>query len=106
MFAPHRHRSFRKKFPLILISVLAGFLALGAAELPPPGLRTLDEPDPARDARVACHKEARLGCFVHWGVYSRLANEYEGRVGGTYAEHIMRVLKIPRAEYLEKVAKP
>ncbi len=70
------------------------------------GLRSLDEPDPARDARVAWHREARFGCFVHWGVYSALGNEFEGRQGGTYAEHIMRVLKIPRATYLERVVQP
>ncbi|HTL67094.1 MAG TPA: alpha-L-fucosidase [Lacunisphaera sp.] len=88
---------------LLALSCLAA--VLGAAELPPPGLRTLDEPDSARDARVAWHREARFGCFVHWGVYSALGNEFEGRRGGTYAEHIMRVLKIPRATYLEQIAK-
>ena len=55
---------------------------------------------------MAWHREARFGCFVHWGVYSALGNEFEGREGGTYAEHIMRVLKIPRATYLETVAPP
>ena len=81
-------------------------VSLSGEELPPPGLRRLDQPDPARDARLAWYKDARFGCFVHWGVYSSLGNEFEGRKGGTYAEHIMRVLKIPRAVYLEKVAKP
>jgi len=80
-------------------------LALCAADPAPPVLRSLDEPDAAREARVAWHEAARFGCFVHWGVYSGLANEYHGRKGGGYAEHIMRVLKIPRAEYLEQVAK-
>jgi len=81
-------------------------MALAAADPASPGLRQLDEPDQVRDARVAWHKDARFGCFVHWGVYSALGNEFEGRQGGTYAEHIMRVLKIPRATYLEKIAKP
>ena len=81
---------------------------LRAADAPAPAvvLHSLDEPDPARDARIAWHTDARFGCFVHWGVYSALGNEFEGRKGGGYAEHIMRVLKIPRATYLEKVAKP
>ena len=79
---------------------------LRAADAPVVPLHSLDEPDPARDARIAWHTEARFGCFVHWGVYSALGNEFEGRKGGGYAEHIMRVLKIPRATYLEKVAKP
>jgi len=76
-----------------------------AADLPPPGLRTLDEPDPARDARVAWHREARFGAFVHWGVYSAPAGEWKGRMGGTYSEHLMRSLEIPRAVYLEEIAK-
>jgi alpha-L-fucosidase len=42
--------------------------------------------------------------FVHWGVYSGLGNEYKGRKGGGYAEHIQRVLKIPIADYRREVA--
>src|SRR5664279_298646 len=88
---------------LFMLSMLTLPLARAAD---PVVLHSLDEPDPARDARVAWHTEARCGCFVHWGVYSALGNEFEGQKGGTYGEHIKRVLKIPRATYLEKVAKP
>ncbi len=90
---------------LLVLSLPAARLRAAVA-LASVELHSLDEPDPARDARIAWHTEARFGCFVHWGVYSALGNEFEGRKGGTYAEHIMRVLKIPRATYLEKVAKP
>ena len=69
-------------------------------------LKSLDQLDPERDARVAWHTEARFGCFMHWGIYSALGGEFEGRKGGTYSEHIMRQLKIPRQVYLERVAKP
>jgi alpha-L-fucosidase len=81
-------------------------LALAAADLPPPGLRTLDEADSDRDARVAWHRDARFGCFVHWGVYSGPAGEWKGRKGGTYSEHLMRSLEIPRAVYLEEIVRP
>jgi len=81
-------------------------LALCAAELPAPGLRALEDPDPARDARVAWHREARFGCFVHWGVYSGPAGMWKGQASGTYSEHLMRYLKIPRAVYLEEIARP
>lgn len=91
---------------LLVLSLPAPRLAAADAAAPAVALHSLDEPDPARDARLAWHTEARFGCFVHWGVYSALGNEFEGRRGGTYAEHIMRVLKIPRATYLEKVARP
>lgn len=91
---------------LSLLAILTFPLTLAAAELPPPGLRTLDEPDPARDARVTWHREARFGAFVHWGVYSGPAGEWKGRKGGTYSEHLMRSLEIPRAVYLEEIARP
>lgn len=92
---------------LLLIAAASCVLArVSAADLPPPALHSLDEPDAARDSRVAWHREGRFGCFVHWGVYSALGNEWQGQPGGTYGEHIMRVMKIPRATYLEQVAKP
>lgn len=94
------------KIPSLFFAALALPLALSAADLPPPGLRALDDPDPARDARVAWHRDARFGCFVHWGVYSTPAGEWKGRKGGTYSEHLMRSLLIPRTVYLEEIAKP
>ncbi len=54
--------------------------------------------------RIGWWREARFGMFVHWGIYSTLGNEYRGRKGGTYAEHIQRVLKIPIPEYRKEVA--
>jgi alpha-L-fucosidase len=56
------------------------------------------------EERIAWWREARFGMFVHWGVYSGLGNEYKGRKGGGYAEHIQRVLKIPIPEYRREVA--
>ena len=56
------------------------------------------------DERLAWFRDARFGMFIHWGVYSGLGNEFEGRKGGGYAEHIQRVLKIPISEYRAKVA--
>lgn len=57
-----------------------------------------------RDDRLQWWREARFGMFVHWGVYSALGNEYQGRKGGGYAEHIQRILKIPIPEYRSNVA--
>jgi len=56
------------------------------------------------DERIAWWREAKFGMFVHWGVYSSLGNEYKGRKGASYAEHIQRVLKIPIPEYRREVA--
>lgn len=57
-----------------------------------------------RDQRLAWWREARFGMFIHWGVYSGLGNEFHGRQGGGYAEHIQRVLKIPIPVYRKEVA--
>ena len=57
-----------------------------------------------RDERLAWWREARFGMFIHWGVYSGLGNEFHGKQGGGYAEHIQRVLKIPIPVYRKEVA--
>src|SRR5579859_279070 len=65
------------------------------------GLPDQDGPDAAwwrdsrtnLDERLAWWRDARFGMFIHWGVYSGLGNEFGGRRGGGYAEHIQRVLK-------------
>src|SRR5436309_2831841 len=35
-----------------------------------------------RDERLAWWRDARFGCFIHWGVYSDLGGEYKGKRGG------------------------
>ncbi len=56
-----------------------------------------------RDERLAWWREARFGCFIHWGVYAGPAGEWKGKNAGGYAEHLMRHERIPLAEYKEKV---
>jgi alpha-L-fucosidase len=56
------------------------------------------------DERLAWWRGARFGMFIHWGVYSGLGNEFQGRKGGGYAEHIQRILKIPVPVYRREVA--
>jgi alpha-L-fucosidase len=53
----------------------------------------------AKAANLKWWRDARFGCFVHWGVYSQLGNEWREQKGGGYAEHIQRVLKISMADY-------
>ena len=52
--------------------------------------------------KLAWFQEAKFGMFIHWGVYSKLAGEWNGKSG--YNEFVMLNAKIPIAEY-EKVAK-
>lgn len=57
-----------------------------------------------RDQRLQWWREARFGCFVHWGAYSVLGGEWKGHPNPGYAEHIMRVDKIPLSVYRDQVA--
>lgn len=57
-----------------------------------------------RDQRLAWWREARFGCFVHWGAYSVLGGVWKDRPNPGYAEHIMRVNKIPLEVYRDEVA--
>ena len=57
-----------------------------------------------RDARLGWWREARFGMFVHWGVYSALGGIWQGQPVKGYAEHIQRIRKISRADYLGQVA--
>jgi alpha-L-fucosidase len=109
--------------PTSCVGLLAGALlisslpvALGQTNSPMAyenfGLPSKDSPEAAwwresmktRDERLAWWREARFGMFIHWGVYSGLGNEFHGKKGGGYAEHIQRVLKIPIPVYRKEVA--
>lgn len=57
-----------------------------------------------RDARLAWWREARFGCFIHWGPYSVLGGEWQGKPNPGYSEHIMRVDRIPLETYKDQVA--
>jgi alpha-L-fucosidase len=57
-----------------------------------------------REQRLPWWREARFGMFMHWGVYSALGGVWEGQPVRGYAEHIQRIRKIPRAQYLEQAA--
>ncbi len=57
------------------------------------------ESEKTREQRIAWWREARFGCFVHWGVYSVLAGNWRGKHHEGYAEHIQRALTITQDEY-------
>lgn len=118
LLAPTSVRWLRLQFlAAALVSISLGSNAFAAETNSPPaheyfGLPSKDSPEAAwwresmktRDERLAWFREARFGMFIHWGVYSGLGNEFQGRKGGGYAEHIQRVLKIPIPVYRKEVA--
>lgn len=61
----------------------------------------MEESKEAKTRRMQWWDDATFGMFIHWGIYSVPAGEYNGKGGG--AEWIMDTHKIPTAEY-EKYA--
>lgn len=57
------------------------------------------------DERIAWWRDSRFGCFIHWGVYSGAGGLWRGDTVHGYAEHLMRIKKIPLAVYTKEVAK-
>jgi hypothetical protein len=55
------------------------------------------------DERIAWWRQARFGCFIHWGVYSGPGGVWKGKPVKGYAEHLMRIKKIPLSEYKQEV---
>ena len=53
--------------------------------------------------RIGWWREARFGCFIHWGVYSELGGIWKGKPVKGYAEHIQRICKINQEEYRKEV---
>lgn len=58
------------------------------------------------EQRIAWWRNARFGCFIHWGVYSVPGGLWKGKKVGGYAEHLMRKEKISRADYARKLLQP
>jgi alpha-L-fucosidase len=59
----------------------------------------------SHDARISWWRQAKFGCFIHWGVYSAAGGEWNGKKVNGYAEHLMRKETIPRAVYEDKLLK-
>ncbi|SPE62830.1 exported hypothetical protein [Verrucomicrobia bacterium] len=69
-----------------LLLILASSFASAADSL---GAETAAE----HDARMAWFREARFGLFIHWGVYSVPAGEWNGNTG--YGEWFLEETKMP-----------
>ncbi len=52
-----------------------------------------------RDARMQWFRDAKFGMFIHWGLYSQLAGEWQGKTVTGGAEWIQKYLEIPSSQY-------
>src|ERR1700750_1330180 len=62
---------------------------------------TVQESAAQRDARMKWWRDARFGLFIHWGLYSVPAGEWQGKT--SYGEWILEETHMPVSEY-EKYA--
>ncbi len=67
--------------------------------------KTKQEEDKTEQTPIEKWRNARFGMFMHWGVYSTFAGEYNGVTSPWhYSEHLMAQFRIPVEEYKEQVA--
>jgi len=64
--------------------------------LTPAGARAGETPA-EHDARMAWFRDARFGLFIHWGLYSVPAGEWEGKTN--YGEWFLEETKMPVSKY-------
>ncbi len=74
-------------------------LAVSASSAEAP--KQVAETPEQHDARMKWFREARFGMFLHWGVYSVPAGEWQGKTN--YAEWFLEQTKMPVSQY-EKYA--
>ena len=86
----------------------AGTMSYAQLEGSKPNTQPVNHPVPAiqdtetpaqRDARMKWWREARFGMFIHWGLYSIPAGEWNGKRTPHIGEWIMNDLSIPVADY-------
>ena len=82
---------------LMEASLLLPVLALGLA----PVVSQAAESAAERDQRMGWFRDARFGLFIHWGVYSVPAGEWNGKTN--YGEWFLEETKMPVSQY-EKFA--
>src|SRR4030042_6084661 len=79
---------------LVLASVITLLMVQG----------TMAQKTLTKDERRQWWREARLGLFIHWGVYAVPAGTWDGRQIGGIGEWIMNRGKIPVTDY-QRIAK-
>src|SRR5882724_3001499 len=92
-------RLMKPRLVLVLFALAAALRAQTAGDPRPPGQSGVHPYDAAQQARMAWFTEARLGMFIHWGVYSVPAGQWPGRENKNRAEWIMLQENIPSAAY-------
>jgi alpha-L-fucosidase len=81
------------------LTLLVGCLIVGAAQAVPYDVGQSPPPDPKKEARLEWFREAKYGLFIHWGLYSIPAGEWQGKRIVGLGEWIMNRGQIPVRDY-------
>jgi alpha-L-fucosidase len=76
---------------------LSGLLLLTLLRFPQ--LSPASEQADSRDSRLQWFRDARFGMFIHWGLYSVAAGQWDGKTTSGASEWIMNDLQIPASKY-------
>ena len=98
-----RRLSLPAAFFVFMLSAVLLFAVACSAPSPEPDAVAFQETPEQKEQRMSWYKEAKFGMFIHWGPYSALAGEWNGKKVevGDIAEWIMQRLEIPRDDYRE-----
>lgn len=99
LFATNMHQR------ILIRSLLPTLAALAFVQAPASPQKVHPKPPPFQDspekkaARMKWFDEARFGMFIHWGLYSQLAGEWQDKHVTGGAEWIQKYLEIPSSQY-------
>jgi alpha-L-fucosidase len=90
----------------VVCAAVAGLGFITSAAQPPLAARTAQSaqaarrpPDPAREKRLEWFRQAKYGLFIHWGLYSIPAGQWNGRAIPGLGEWIMFRTPVPVRDY-------
>ena len=87
----------------LIIMIITGTILFACSGQPGKQAVSADQVAADRDQYLEWFKDSKFGMFIHWGPYSNLEGEWNGKQipVGNNAEWIMKNLKIPVNEYRE-----
>src|SRR5438477_4171910 len=91
--------------PRLVGALIVGLsMILGAVAAAAPATQTTAQETPEACAqRMAWWREGRFGMFIHWGLYSQAAGEWNGKPTRGAGEWIMNDMQIPDSQYARLV---
>jgi alpha-L-fucosidase len=102
---PNHTQMKTRILPTLVISGCLSGLTAGAIRAQTTNSSNPYEQEPAaeRNARMQWFREARFGMFIHWGLYSQAAGEWNGKPISGAGEWLMNDQQIPVTQYAKLV---